>query len=202
MLITRHLYSYNASQTYICETTPGVKSFSGYVHLPRSALTELEVGFDISTFFWFFGARNNPENAPLVIYLAGGPGESSTYTALNSETGPCYVNPDGNSTTLNPWSFNNDANVLYIDQPVSTGFSYTSLVNATVNITNTVITPLNAYDGQVPKPNATLGVGTFSDQSPWATTNTTITSALALWYFAEHWLTQYVYHCVYMSYDG
>lgn len=42
-------------------------------------------------------------------------------------TGPCYVNPDSKSTTLNPWSWNNDANVLYIDQPVQTGFSYDEL---------------------------------------------------------------------------
>jgi carboxypeptidase C (cathepsin A) len=47
--------------------------------------------------------------------------------------GPCYINDDANSTTLNPWSFNNEANVLYIDQPVQTGFSYDVLINGTLD---------------------------------------------------------------------
>jgi carboxypeptidase C (cathepsin A) len=35
---------------------------------------------------------------------------------------------------LNPWSFNNDFNMLYIDQPVTAGFSYNSLVDGTVDL--------------------------------------------------------------------
>lgn len=51
----------------ICETTPGVKSYSGYVDLAP----------DSHTFFWFFEARNNPESAPLTVWLNGGPGSDS-----------------------------------------------------------------------------------------------------------------------------
>ena len=40
-----------------------------------------------------------------------------------SENGPCFVNKDSNSTYLNPWSWNNEVNMLYIDQPVQVGFS-------------------------------------------------------------------------------
>jgi carboxypeptidase C (cathepsin A) len=65
-------------------------------------------------FFWYFEAHKNPQNAPLIIYLAGGVGESSMFGATMMG-GPCYINDDANSTTLNPWSFNNEANVLYID---------------------------------------------------------------------------------------
>jgi hypothetical protein len=46
-----------------------------------------------------------------------GAGESSTYSAAN-EGGPCYVLEDSNTTTTNPWSYNEYSNVLYIDQPV------------------------------------------------------------------------------------
>jgi len=49
-------------------------------------------------------------------------------------TGPCSVNPDSKTTTLNPHSWNNEANMLYIDQPVQTGFSYDVLLNLTQNI--------------------------------------------------------------------
>lgn len=43
-----------------------------------------------------------------------------------SENGPCFVNKDSNSTYLNPWSWNNEVNMLYIDQPVQVGFSVCS----------------------------------------------------------------------------
>ena len=43
---------------------------------------------------------------------------------LLQEHGPCRITNDSSSVTLNPYSWNNEANVLYIDQPVGTGFSY------------------------------------------------------------------------------
>lgn len=43
--------------------------------------------------------------------------------ALFVENGPCHVNADGNSTTINEFSWNNKANIIYIDQPAGTGFS-------------------------------------------------------------------------------
>ncbi|KAI9147022.1 Carboxypeptidase S1 [Paramyrothecium foliicola] len=178
-------------ETRLCETTPGVRSFSGFVHLPHSSLYEMDFGFNISTYFLYFEARNDPENAPLGIYLAGGPGESSAFTAMSGEGGPCYVNPDSNSTTLNPWSFNNHANMLYIDQPVGAGFSYTSLINGTYDALSATITPLSEYEEDIPLSNATFGQGTYTNPIPWSTTNTTLSSAQALWHFAEHWLTQF-----------
>ncbi|KAF2003456.1 alpha/beta-hydrolase [Amniculicola lignicola CBS 123094] len=178
-------------QHTICETTKNVRSFAGYIDLPQSVLSDMSVTFDIHTFFLYFEARNNPSTAPLLIYLAGGPGESSTYIAFSSEGGPCYVNPDQISTTLNPWSMNNHANVLYIDQPAGAGLSYTSLMNGTINLATNAITPLEAYNGSVPDSNIVVAQGTFSDPAIWATTNTTQSSAQALWHFAEHWLTQF-----------
>ncbi|KAG6832808.1 hypothetical protein H0H92_009427 [Tricholoma furcatifolium] len=43
---------------------------------------------------------------------------------LFQEHGPCRITNDSSSVTLNPYSWNNQANMLYIDQPVGTGFSY------------------------------------------------------------------------------
>jgi len=42
---------------------------------------------------------------------------------LLQENGPCFVGSDSNSTYLNPYSWNNEVNMLYIDQPVQVGFS-------------------------------------------------------------------------------
>jgi carboxypeptidase C (cathepsin A) len=51
----------------ICETTSGVRSYSGYVDLDA----------DTHIFFWFFEARNNPSTAPTTLWLTGGPGDDS-----------------------------------------------------------------------------------------------------------------------------
>jgi len=51
----------------VCETTPGVGSYAGYVDLAPNS----------HTFFWFFEARHNPESAPLTLWLNGGPGSDS-----------------------------------------------------------------------------------------------------------------------------
>ena len=70
---------YCSSQPGICETTEGVKSYAGYVHLPVGVVNDLGVNqnFTINTFFWFFESRKDPANAPLSIWMNGGPGSSS-----------------------------------------------------------------------------------------------------------------------------
>jgi len=55
--------------------------------------------------------------------MTGGPGCSSE-VALFGENGPCTVAKDGQSTDRNPFSWNANASLLYIDQPTGTGFSY------------------------------------------------------------------------------
>ena len=50
------------------------------------------------------------------------------------ENGPCFVNPDSNSTYLSDWSWNNEVNMLYLDQPVQVGLSYDGLRNVTLDL--------------------------------------------------------------------
>lgn len=74
-------------------------------------------------FFWFFESRNDPKNDPVVLWLNGGPGCSSA-TGLFFELGPSSIN-----ATLqpvhNPYSWTNNASVIFLDQPVGVGYSYT-----------------------------------------------------------------------------
>jgi carboxypeptidase C (cathepsin A) len=51
-------------QTEICETTEGVKAFSGYI----------DVADDKHFFFWFFESRSNPLEDPITLWFNGGPG--------------------------------------------------------------------------------------------------------------------------------
>lgn len=152
-------------QPGICETTEGVKSYSGYVHLPAGLLNDVGVddNYTISTFFWFFESRKDPANDPLAIWINGGPG-SSSMIGLLQENGPCRVNPDSNSTYLNPWSWNNEVNMLYIDQPSQTGFSYDVPTNVTYDQVTEVQTPFDMQGitaSNIPAQNYTLQVGTL-----------------------------------------
>ncbi|KAL6301457.1 serine carboxypeptidase [Sparassis latifolia] len=97
----------------VCETTPDVYQASGYGNISSSE----------SIWFWFFEARNNPDTAPLTIWLNGGPG-SSSMIGLFQEHGPCRITNDSSSVTLNPYSWNEVSNMIYVDQPIGTGFSY------------------------------------------------------------------------------
>eukprot|EP00051_Salpingoeca_urceolata_P003471 m.58082 g.58082 ORF g.58082 m.58082 type:complete len:441 (-) comp12822_c0_seq1:58-1380(-) len=73
-------------------------------------------------FYWFFESRNDPANDPFLLWMSGGPGCSSQL-ALFGENGPYLIQEDL-SLKLNPYSWNTNATVLWIDQPVGTGFSH------------------------------------------------------------------------------
>ncbi|KAI9490418.1 Alpha/Beta hydrolase protein [Zychaea mexicana] len=98
----------------ICD--PSVKQYSGYLD---------SVEDDKHFFFWFFESRNDPATDPIVLWLNGGPGCSSM-TGLFLELGPCQLNEFGNETYYNPYSWNNNASLIFLDQPINVGYSYGS----------------------------------------------------------------------------
>ncbi|KAH0541833.1 hypothetical protein FGG08_003716 [Glutinoglossum americanum] len=145
----------------------------------------------LSSFFWFFESRKDPRNAPLSIWINGGPGTSSLMGLLQ-ENGPCFVNPDSNSTTLNPHSWNNEVNMLYIDQPVQAGYSYDVLRNGTLDLTSgDVVVGIDGFEEALPEQNNTFLVGTFPSQELNRTSNTTVHAAHALWHFAQTWFAEF-----------
>ncbi|KAJ8655583.1 hypothetical protein O0I10_008671 [Lichtheimia ornata] len=95
----------------ICD--PTVKQISGY----------LDIEDDKHYFFWFFESRNNPKEDPLILWLNGGPGCTSL-EGLFTELGPCFINKEGDGTVYNEHSWNNNASIIFLDQPTNVGYSY------------------------------------------------------------------------------
>jgi len=85
-------------------------------------------------FFWFFPAEEDPANAPVIIWLQGGPGSSSMWGLLKLN-GPILttVDEDNNLTGVkrNPYSWGRKHNMIYIDNPVGTGFSFSEVLSTT-----------------------------------------------------------------------
>ena len=75
-------------------------------------------------FFWFFPAQTQlAPDTPFVLWLQGGPGTSSLL-GLFVELGPILIDAKGD-IQLRPFSWNKNYHLLFIDNPVGTGFSFT-----------------------------------------------------------------------------
>ncbi|XP_048608128.1 serine carboxypeptidase-like 47 isoform X1 [Brassica napus] len=71
-------------------------------------------------FYFFFESKNNVTD-PVVLWLTGGPGCSGS-VALFTENGPFAIS-ENLSLSWNPYSWDKVSNIIYVDQPVGTGFS-------------------------------------------------------------------------------
>jgi cathepsin A (carboxypeptidase C) len=102
-------YSVRVKKSSFCDET--VKSYTGYIDIEARHL-----------FFYFFESRNDPDKDDVIFWTNGGPGCSSSL-GLFMELGPCRV-LDGNGTKFHPESWNSNANIFFVDQPIAVGFSY------------------------------------------------------------------------------
>jgi len=89
----------------------GADTYTGYIDAGTRHL-----------FFYFFESRNDPDGDDVLLWTNGGPGASSSM-GLFMELGPCTI-AGPNSTKFNPYSWNSNASIFFIDQPVGVGFSY------------------------------------------------------------------------------
>lgn len=89
--------------------------------VPDEAWDYVEVRPGANMFYWLYGSTADTprEETPLVMWLQGGPGGSSTGFGNFLEMGPLDTELQPRNTT---WV--QSANVLYVDQPVGTGYSY------------------------------------------------------------------------------
>ncbi|XP_072745258.1 venom serine carboxypeptidase-like [Anoplolepis gracilipes] len=96
-----------------------VNSYSGYFTVNKA--------YNSNLFFWFFPAMHNPKTAPVLLWLQGGPGGSSM-VGLFLENGPFIVTAN-ETLQMRKYSWTLTHNVIYIDNPVGTGYSFTENTN-------------------------------------------------------------------------
>lgn len=115
-----------------------VKTLPGY---PGTLPFKLETGYigvgedeAVQLFYYFVESEGNPEEDPLIIWLAGGPG-CGTLRAFFFEIGPMQIKygdymDNVPALELEPNSWTKVANVIYLDAPTLTGYSYTKTPEA------------------------------------------------------------------------
>lgn len=90
-------------------------------------------------FYWYFPSRASPSTDPLIVWFTGGPGCSSSLAML-TELGPIVIKPDGQQLPKAE-SWNNNANLLFIDNPIGTGFSHANtddMANTEADVTSAI----------------------------------------------------------------
>lgn len=120
---------------------PFAKSRS--VQIPDEDWNYVQVRENAFMFWWLYGAYTSDPSErvdkPLIMWLQGGPGGSSTGFGNFEELGPLTVELKPRNTT---WL--QAANVLFVDNPVGSGYSYVTDKNAfTTNVTGEL--PCNYY---------------------------------------------------------
>lgn len=79
-------------------------------------------------FYWFTESQGNPSTDPVALWLNGGPGCSSL-GGFFEELGPFTPRPTRDNGTYleeNPYSWNNVANMIFLESPSGVGFSYST----------------------------------------------------------------------------
>ncbi|KAG9144206.1 hypothetical protein Leryth_021874 [Lithospermum erythrorhizon] len=90
--------------------------FAGYISVDDNQQRSL--------FYYFVEAEVEPTSKPLVLWLNGGPGCSSVGAGAFCEHGP--FKPSGNHLVKNHYSWNKEANMLYLESPAGVGFSFST----------------------------------------------------------------------------
>lgn len=91
---------------------PGFKQFAGYLNATGGR----------HVFYWLVEAPKDAADKPLVYWTNGGPG-CSGLLGLLSEQGP-WRPTAGSKLERNPYAWNDNANVLFVENPATVGFSY------------------------------------------------------------------------------
>ena len=110
-------------------------SYSGYV--------TANVTLGNHLFFWFFPHKTDAD-VPVTLWLQGGPGGSDMFGLMN-EVGPVTLDAHLQLVAMNI-TWGSKFHMLFIDNPVGTGFSYSDLPPAQSYRTNEVEVASDLYN--------------------------------------------------------
>eukprot|EP01084_Bolivina_argentea_P307332 531178_1 len=107
-------------------TKPYFTQYSGFVQVNQTA--------NGSIFYWFIEtiSKTVDANTPVLIWLNGGPGASSL-SGLFAENGPYRIDNDRQTLSYNNNSWINYYHMLFVDNPIGTGFSFCNNDSYVVN---------------------------------------------------------------------
>ena len=94
---------------------PVFNQFSGYLNL---------AGTEKNIHYWLVEAETDPESAPIAFWTNGGPG-CSGLIGFMTEQGPFRPDIKGDLQP-NLYAWNKIANMVFLEQPVGVGFSYSN----------------------------------------------------------------------------
>eukprot|EP01135_Chromosphaera_perkinsii_P003550 Nk52_evm8s248 gene=Nk52_evmTU8s248 len=77
-------------------------------------------------YYLFVEADEDPFNKPLIVWQNGGPGSSSVGAGFFMSHGPVHLYYSNETLYQNPSSWNKIANVIWLENPVGVGFSYSN----------------------------------------------------------------------------
>ncbi|CAE6195165.1 unnamed protein product [Arabidopsis arenosa] len=126
----QHHKSFLAKEADLVTDLPGqpdvsFKHYAGYVPVDKSNGRAL--------FYWFFEAMDLPKEKPLVLWLNGGPGCSSVGYGATQEIGPFLADTE-KGLIFNPYAWNKEVNMLFLESPVGVGFSYSNTSSDYLNL--------------------------------------------------------------------
>ncbi|KAF8390732.1 hypothetical protein HHK36_025259 [Tetracentron sinense] len=124
MEVESFLYLFDKIKELPGQPLVSFQQFSGYVTVDMKKQRSL--------FYYFAEAEIDPASKPLVLWLNGGPGCSSLGVGAFSENGP--FRPSGEALVRNEYSWNREANMLYLETPIGVGFSYTTDTSSYVTV--------------------------------------------------------------------
>lgn len=103
---------------------PTFKQYSGF----------LNAGPNRRLHYWFAASQTSKASVdPVVIWVNGGPGCCSSMLTLMMEHGPFRPTDNGQHLVPNDFSWNKVANVLFLDAPAGSGYSYDATGNYTTD---------------------------------------------------------------------
>ncbi|KAI9703449.1 MAG: hypothetical protein M1820_005922 [Bogoriella megaspora] len=112
-------YYNNKTSPYFIEKWPDVNFDTGEFYSGSVPIDESDPSRSL---FWIFKPAIEAPVDEVTIWLNGGPGCSSLI-GFFQENGPILWQPGIYEPTSNPYSWANITNMLYVEQPVGTGFS-------------------------------------------------------------------------------